>query len=170
MIRHLKPLLWPALVLLCTGCSHYQLGTEGKLTFATLHVAPVTMRTLIPQAEPILGTQLREEFIRDGRVRLENSSEDADATLRLTVRDYRRDVATVRPGDTGLARKFTVTLQADATLVDNRTGTMLFQDRPITVRRDLFTDGGQLQAEYQLLPHLAQELAARTAHAVLDTW
>lgn len=170
MIRFLKALLWTALVMAGAGCSHYQLGTAGNTSFATLHVVPVTMRTLVPQAEPIIGTQLREAFVRDGRVRLENSPDAAEATLQLTVRDYRRDVATVRPGDTGLARKFTVTLQADATLIDNRTGTVLFQDRPIIVRRDLFTDGGQLQAEYQLLPLLAQDIAARTAHAVLDTW
>jgi len=170
MIRHLKTFLWTALALACAGCGHYQLGTTGKLSFATLHVAPVTMRTLVPQADPIIGTQLREAFVRDGRVRLANSPDAAEATLQLTVRDYRRDVATVRPGDTGLARKFTVTLSADATLIDNRTGAVLFQDREIVARRDLFTDSGQLQAEYQLLPLLAQDLAARTAHAVLDTW
>ena len=170
MIRHLKALVWPLLLLACAGCSHYRLGPGSETTFATLHVAPVIMRTLVPQAEPIIGTQLREAFVRDGRIQLVNSPEAADATLQLTVRDYRRDIATVRPGDTGLARKFTVTLQAEATLVDNRTGVVLFQDRPVIVRRDLFTDAGQLQAEYQLLPQLAQDLAARTAHAVLDTW
>lgn len=159
-----------ALSLLAAGCSHYRLGTGAAPAFATLHVEPVVVRPLIPQAQPILGTQVREAFIRDGRVALVNSTAEAAATLTVTVTDYAREIATVRPGDTGLARKFDITLQAELTLRDNRTGENLFTRRPIKVTRELFTDSGQIQAEYQLLPLLAEDLAQKTAHAVLDVW
>jgi len=163
--------LLPALLLLSTlGCSHYRLGTAAQPAFGTLHVEPVAVAALIPQSKALFTTQLRETFIRDGRVTLVNSPEEADATLLVTVRHYDREVATVRPGDTGLARKFTVVLRADATLHDRRTGNNLFVQRPIVVKRELFTDSGQVQAEYQLLPLLAADLADKARHAALDVW
>jgi hypothetical protein len=76
----------------------------------------------------------------------------------------------VRPGDTGLPRKLDVTLTAELTLRDNRSGTDRFTRRPVTVKRQLFTDSGQVQAEYQLLPLLAADLAEKARHAVLDVW
>lgn len=154
---------------LFAGCAGYQLGTGGSLAFRSLHVAPVTMRALIPQAQSILTDAVRDAFARDGRVTLAPTP-DADAILTITVRNYHREVATVRPGDTGLARKFIVTLTAEATLVKNATGEEYFHQRMIEVKRDVFTDSGQQQAEYQILPLLAQDLAEKARHAVLDTW
>ncbi len=158
------------LLLLGSACGHYQLGTTAAPVFASLHIAPVASTPLVPQARPIVSAQLRDAFIRDGRVSLASDEARADATLLLTLTDYHREVATVRPGDTGLARKFEVTLAAEITLRDNRTGAELFSRRPVTVKRDLFTDGGQLQAEYQLLPLLAADLAEKARHAALDVW
>lgn len=163
--------LWPlALALLCAGCGHYQLGTAGKLTFRTLYIEPVENRTLLPQSRALLTTQIRETFARDQRVTLVNSPEVADATLAVTITSYRRDVLTVREGDTGLARKFNLILATSATLRDRRTGKILFENRPIEAQREVFTDSGQLQSEYQTLPLLAETLAGKLSHAVLDVW
>jgi hypothetical protein len=153
-----------------TACSHYRLGTGGTLAFQTLYVAPVENKTLLPQAVSLVSTALRDEFLHDGRVTLVNSPEQADATLTLTLTDYHRDVATVRPGDTGLARTFTLTLGAAATLHDNRAGRDLFTRRPIDAGRDAYTDSGQLQSEYQSLPLLAGALAKKISHTALDVW
>ena len=153
-----------------TGCSHYRLGTGQNLAFQTLYVAPVENKTMLPQAVALVSTALRDEFLRDGRVTLVNSPEQADATLTLTLSDYHRDVATVRPGDTGLARTFTLTLGATVTLHDNRAGRDLFSKRPVDAGRDAYTDSGQLQSEYQSLPLLAGALAKKISHAALDVW
>ena len=125
--------------------------------------------TLLPQAREIVSTQLREAFARDGRVSLVNSAEAADATLRVTLRDYRRDVASVTENDTGLARKYTLTLDVACTL-SQKNGANLFTDRIVRVQRDAFTDGGQLQAEYQAVPLLAEALSKKVVHSVLDVW
>jgi len=109
-------------------------------------------------------------LLRDGRVTLVNSAAEAEATLSLTLVEYQRAVATVRPGDTGLARTFALTLGANATLHDNRTGKDLFVQRRLNAARDVYTDSGQLQSEYQGLPLLAEALAHSAAHAVLDVW
>ncbi|GAB1487786.1 hypothetical protein MASR2M8_02270 [Opitutaceae bacterium] len=159
-----------ALGLLVSGCAHYQLGTGSTLTFQRLYVAPVANDTTLPQAVALVSAQIRETLLRDGRVTLVNSEEEADATLVVTLTNYGREVATVRPDDTGLARKFNLTLEARATLRDQRAGRLLFENRALTSQRQVFTDSGQLQAEYQTLPLLAASLAESVRNAVLDVW
>ncbi len=153
-----------------TACANYRLGTGTKLAFTTLYVAPATSDVLLPQARALVTTQVRDAFIRDGRITLVDSPDAADATLHLTLTSYGRDVAVVRPEDVGLARRLDLNLTASATLTDNRTKQPLFDKRKLTVSRGVLVDGGQLQAEYQTLPLLAAKLADDTVHAVLDTW
>jgi hypothetical protein len=157
-------------VLWFAGCAGYRLGTGGPPKFSTLFIAPVGSEALLPQAQALVTTQLREAFLRDGRVALVNSAESADAVLSVTLTDYGREVAVSRPNDTGLARRFDVTLKAHATLTDNRTKQALFAKRALTAQRGVFTDSGLVPAEYQTLPLLAELLAKEATHAVLDTW
>lgn len=152
------------------GCAHYQLGTGSAPAFGSVYVEPVANRTLAPQAQAILSSRLREGFLRDTRVRPVNDAAAADARLTLVLTEFRRDIAAARENDTGLARKFNVTLTAMGTLRDQRTGKTLWENRPFTVLREVFTDGGQLQAEYEVVPLLAEALAQRVVHAALDTW
>ena len=169
------------LLSLVLGCSHYRLGTSSPLPFATLYVAPTTLKILLPQAQAITTAQIRAAFLRDSRITLVNSPEAADAILEVEISDYRRDVATQRRDDTGLARKFTLNLITRCTLKDNRSGKTYFTHREVSVRRDAYTDSqlslpsgtevsGQLQAEFQTFPLLADALAEKVAHTVLDVW
>jgi len=171
-------LLLPLLLCLA-GCSHYQLGTEGQLAFTTLYIAPVANQVLLPQAQAIITAALRSEFAKDGRVTLVNSPQAADATLKVVIVSYRRDVAAAREQDTGLASKFTLVLGVACTLRDTRTGRAFFEDRPVTTQLGAFTDNGQpsspltgdqLQSEYNTVPLLATSISAKIAHTVLDVW
>jgi outer membrane lipopolysaccharide assembly protein LptE/RlpB len=179
------PLRWLCLgaaALLLSSCANYRLGTGAQLSFATLYVTPVANDALVPQAAALITRELRAAFLRDGRVQLVDSPEAADATLTLVLVNYGRNMTTARPDDTGLARKFDLMLETSCTLLDQRTGTPIFDKRPIAVTRQVFTDGdgfvvngrpapgGQLPAEYQTLPLLAEQLAQRVTHAVLDVW
>lgn len=152
------------------ACGHYQLGSGSSVGFRTLYVAPVENKTLLPQARALLSTQLRETLLRDGRVTLVDSPASAEATLQVLISDYHREIAAVREDDTGLARKFNLVLVATCTLRDNRAGRNIFEARPVNATREAFTDGGQLQSEYQALPLLAETLSARITHAALDVW
>ena len=161
---------WLCGLALLAACANYQLGTGGKFNFSTLFIAPVTSTTLIPQAQALVTTQVREAFIRDGRVALVDSPDAADAVLRITLTGYDRTVAVARSDDTGLARRFDLALQARANLTDNRTKQVYFDQRPLTAKRGVFTDSGLVPSEYQTLPLLAEQLASETVHAVLDVW
>lgn len=158
-------------ILLLSGCAHYRLGTGGQVSFRTLYVAPVVNESHAPQAVAIVSTQLREAFLHDSRVILVNTPEEADATLSVRLVRYRRDARSRQTNDTGLARKFDVTLNAEATLRDNRDNKLLFEKRKVEATRQVFTDNGQqLQAEYQNIPLLAEELAKNVRGATLDVW
>jgi hypothetical protein len=165
-----------------SGCSHYHLGSGGgTLPFSTLYVAPPSNRTKLPQSRAIIGTLVRQAFLRDGRVDLVDRPDEADATLEIALTDYHREVAASREDDTGLARKFTLFLTASCRLRNNRTGRILFENRIMTAQKESFTDNGlgdvpfglsndQLQSEYNELPQLANALADQVTHAVLDVW
>jgi hypothetical protein len=165
-----------ALLLVCVGllafagCASYRLGAGARPGFTTLYIAPVKNTASVPQAAAIVSARLREAFLRDGRVALAASPEAADAVLTVSLGDYRRETLTTRVADTGLARKFGLTLTAGATLSDRRAGRELFTARPLRAERQAFTDSGQLLAEYDAVPLLADELAAAAVRAVLDTW
>ena len=161
------------------GCSHYGLGTEGRLDFTTIYVKPVVNRTLLPQAQAMITSQLRDAFEKDGRVTLVNSPQAAEASLEVVLLTYRREVAAVREQGTGLASKLAITLTLSCTLRDNRTGRPYFENRLLKVNRAAFTDSGnpnsslvgdQLQSEYNTVPLLAQEAARVVSHSVLDVW
>ncbi|MBL9202346.1 MAG: hypothetical protein JNL39_17685 [Opitutaceae bacterium] len=152
------------------GCAHYQLGTGAAPAFRTLHIEPVANRTLLPQSQAIVSTHLREAFARDARAQLVNSAAGSDAILVVTITGYRREVAAAREGDTGLARKFNITLEAACTLRDQRAAKTIWENRPVSVTREVFTDGGQLQSEHQAISLLAESLAAKIVRGALDTW
>jgi hypothetical protein len=157
-------------LLVAPGCSHYHLGSGGTIKFSRIYVAPIKSEALIPQAEALVTTELREAFIKDGRVALASNPGDADAVLTVVLTSYQRDVTVAQSQDTGLARRFEVSLRARVTLTDTRTNQAYFTDRIITAHRGVFVDSGLQQSEYQTLPLLAEVLAGDVLHAALDVW
>jgi outer membrane lipopolysaccharide assembly protein LptE/RlpB len=169
-------------LLFTSACSHYRLGTGVQRDYESIFVAPVDTNAALPQAAAILTTQIRETFLRDGRLRVVNTPDEADAILTVKLGRLRRDKLTSLPSDSGLARKMGLTLEATATLRDQKGEKTWFADRHLSVERQIFTDDGstsgpaflepvqQTQAEYQLVPQLGEALAAQVKGAVLDTW
>lgn len=125
---------------------------------------------MLPQAQALVSTAIRDALQKDGRVTLVASPEAADVVLHVSLVGYDREVAAASSVDSGLARKFALSLRASCTLTDRRTGRPCFSNRPLKVTKDAFVDSGQLQSEYQALPLLASALADRVAHTVLDVW
>ncbi len=170
-------LFFAAWLLALTACSHYRLGTGSEPLFRRLYVAPVENSAALPQTTALYTQQVREAFLRDGRLTLVNRPEDADVILSLDLGSYRRVTTSALPADTGLARKFDLELEARATLKATAEDKVYFADRPLAVTRQIFTTPSptstvseQQQAEYTVQPLLAQALAERAVHAVLDTW
>lgn len=182
LLRRLAAFGLLAFALLAAACSHYRLGTGVERDFDTIFIAPVDTEAVLPQSSALLATQIREAFLRDGRLRVVNTPDEADAILTVKLASLRRDALTRLPTDTGLSRKFGLVLDARATLRDAKGGKMWFADRALVVERQIFTDDGsaagptflqpvqQTQAEFTIVPTLGEALAAQVKSAVLDTW
>jgi Lipopolysaccharide-assembly len=153
-----------------SGCANYHLGTSGHISFRTLYVAPVVNDSYLPQAVAPISTELREAFLHDSRIILVNSAEEADATLTVRLLKYRRAGKSSNNNDTGLARNFDVSVETEVSLRDNRDNHFIFENRKIDASREVFGDSGQLQAEFQNVPLLAETLAKQIRSATLDTW
>lgn len=160
-----------ALITLSIGCANYQLGTgAAEPDFQSIYIAPVSNPAGTPQVVAPVTRAIRTHFLNDGRAAIVNSPASAEVLLEVTLVSYSRDFTAVLPTDTALARKFEITITALCTLRDQRNGTVLFSNREIKSTRQIFVDGGQNPAEYQVIPHLAEQLAERICHAVLDVW
>jgi hypothetical protein len=156
--------------LLLSGCSNYRLGTGTELSVRTLYIAPVVNESNLPQAVAPVSAQLRETFLRDARIILVNTPDEADAILTVTLVRYGRESQVRQTVDTGLTRKFDVTLDAEVTLRDTSEKKSIFENRKVQAVRQVFVDSGQLQAEYTNVPLLAEELAKNIRSASLDAW
>lgn len=182
MLRRLAAPALLAFALLGAACSHYRLGTGVERDYESIFIAPVDTNAVLPQSTAVLSTQIREAFIRDGRLRVVNTPDEADAVLRVQLASLRRDSLTRLPTDSGLSRKFGLVLEATATLRDPKGEKTWFADRRLLVERQVFTDDGsaagptflepvqQTQAEYAIVPTLGENLATQVKSAVLDTW
>jgi outer membrane lipopolysaccharide assembly protein LptE/RlpB len=174
LFRHGLMLVAAALAL--TGCGTYRLGTGTEPAFHSLYVAPVTNDAGMPQAAALFSRELREAFLRDGRISLAASAEAADAVLEISLQSYSREATSALPQDTRLARKFDLELTALATLRVHE-GKEIFRNRELNATRQVFTTATptgevsrQQQAEYNTQPLLARRLAEEAVHAVLNTW
>jgi len=157
------------LALMLGGCANYRLGTGSLPSFKTIYLAPAESEALVPQARALVSGRIREAFLRDGRLSPTVNADEAEAVLTVTLRNFGREASVAKAEDAGLARKFALKLTAVCTL-RTRDGKVLFENREVTVTRELYVDGGQLQSEYETLPYLADMLATSLTHAVLDTW
>lgn len=178
MARLFSALFSGYILFFTAACSHYRLGTGVERDFESIFIAPVQTNAAYPQATAVLSTQIREAFIRDGRIRIVNTPGEADAMLTVKLNGLRRAKLTSLATDSGLARKMGLSLDATATLQEPTGKKTWFANRAVIVERQLFTDNGsadlqpiqQTQAEYALLPQLAEPFAKELLSSVLDTW
>ena len=152
-----------------SGCASYHLGQSAETPFRTLYIEPVSNRSFAPQAQTLLNENLIEAFLRDGNVRIVDKSQ-AEATLRVTLTRYDREIAARQENDTFLGRTFGVTLEAQVSLLDNLTGNIYISSRTLTANDNILIDDGLPQSEYQTMPVLTRSLAQKIKNTVISVW
>ncbi|MEO0796325.1 MAG: LPS assembly lipoprotein LptE [Verrucomicrobiota bacterium] len=150
------------------GCSNYQLGDRVEMPFKSVYVAPIINRSFAPQAEVILANQVIEDLNRSGQVK--TGDKYSDVSLKIILIDYQRGVTATRPQDTQVARAYNLTLTAQVTLINNKTGEVYIERREISTSQQAFTEGGFIQSEYQAMPVLTRKLAQEITEQVLGAW
>jgi hypothetical protein len=154
---------------LLAGCARYNLGRHAEPPFRSIYIKPASNESFAPQVQTLISQQVREHFIRDGLLQVENEA-DADAVLEIVLRNYQRNVAATRTDDTAVAEKLRLELMAYCTLVDNRTGKVYFRDRPVAGVAQAFPRDRAQQEEFQAMPILAGDMARRISYEVLQVW
>lgn len=174
--------LCAALLASFTGCASYKLGSSAPLPFETLYIEAASNDSFAPQAQVAVSKKMRDHFIHDGRVRLVNSPEKADAILSVHLTKYTRTGNTRSAEDTVRAQDFTISLSAEVSLYDNETNQFLFQKRPLTEQTSTYIGNPYdangtpdqtdtyFQSEYQAMPILARGLSKQITNTVLSTW
>lgn len=173
-----------ATLALLSGCASYKLGSSAEIPFETIYIQPATNDSFAPQAQPIVSSQLRQAFIRDGRVKLVTKPEDADAVLTVNLTDYKRNSASRSTVDSERASDFDITLESEVSLYNQRSGDYYFEERTLLERtnayvRNPYVEEGNLsvqnldayhQGEREAMPRLARDLARQIADEVLSAW
>ncbi len=155
-----------ALCLSASSACRYALGPGEELPFHTLHLRMARNDSLAPQTGPLLTRALREEIIRQGRLRLVNSAEDADVVLTIRLTDYERTPEAFRSDDTALAAGFLMGLHAEATL-QGTGGRTFFKDRSFRARASTLRETLTVSpASRQPLMAASRELARKIAFTV----
>lgn len=156
-----------ALLSLFTGC--YHLGSPSNLPFTRLYIAPVENDTYVPQAQSLVSSQLRKQFLREGRIVVDHK-EDADAILYTKLTQYTTSTAATNEKETGLPQSFSFGLTATISLYSCQEDKMLLTNKSISSSIVTQIDGGAQISEYQSIPTLAQELALKIKETLLNPW
>ena len=166
MIRYIAIAALLASAAIFSGCG-YHLGTEVEVPFSSITIEPVKNESFAPQMQAEIHRQLADAFASEPSMHVVPSG--GQAHIKVTLVEYRRDVAAVNPSDTASAASYRVTLSAKATLLDS-TGKVLFRDRPFSATLPAYAANGFSRTEYQTLPLLSRELARNIKDSSVDVW
>ncbi len=168
------------IVALFSGCASYKLGSHGTLPFETIYIRPAVNESFAPQSQAIISAQIREAFIRDGRVRVLNKETEADAVLDVTLTDYERQAGARSRVDTEVARTFRLELTAEISLYNANSGDFYFESRRLEQSTSVYSDNpyatttaqkqGYVQAEYNAMSRIARGIARQITDEVLSPW
>lgn len=164
-----------------TGCRSYQLGHPAVLSFESVFIEPASNESYAPQAQAIVSANVREAIIRDSRVKLVADRKKADVIVEIILTEYERRSATRDPNDTAVALDYDLTLVSEVSLYDQRSKNYLFKKRQVEERSTGFVNNiyapaaapdtqSFIQSEYQAMPRIARDLAAKIADEILSNW
>lgn len=174
----LGALVLTATIGMLNACKSYHLGPPSEIPFKSIYIAPVSNHSYAPQAQTMISAMLRENFIRDARVKVVAEKQTADAVLLVDLTDYERSATARNPQDTAIADSFDLQLVADISLLDPQTEAYFFTNRPVQVTTNAYTgnpyeDNPVIEyqlSERQAMEQLARELARKITNVVLNPW
>lgn len=158
------------LSLILGGCASYQTGSPDALPYSSVSVSPPRNLSSLPQMEGPLNAAVRQAILQSGSLTLANES-NADAILEITVIDVRREIAAVTSSDVGRGRKFELVANVDFSLKKpGDAGLFFIEKQPFSIKRDIYSDSGLVDSEYQAVPEISRQIAERLAELLVDRW
>ena len=144
--------------LLLAGCMGYQLGGTRPEGIETVYMAPVVNQTTESAIELQVTKALRQRIQFDGRLKLRNSVDNADAVIEVTLTDYRLTAIAFRDDLKTTAEQYRLRITGFATLKDAETGKTLSESKTYGEAR-FFFESDLTTSKRDALPTAAKELA-----------
>jgi len=157
---------------LLAGCAGYRLGPSNGMAAGdkSVEIRPFSNRTLEPRLTDALTMELRRELQRDATFRLA-SNDEADIVVTGVITRYNRREMSLSSTDTLTVRDYRVSLTAQVTARERRTGKVLLQGQPVTGFALIRVGSDLTSSERQVLPELAADLAKHITALLSDgTW
>lgn len=156
------------LALLLSGCMHYSAGTGSNLVFDRIFVPPVRNNSFATQAQAVLTQYVRNYLSQRPGVSLADSA-DLAAVLDITITDFFRSLATTKESDSVRAKSFDVVMVVSCTLT-NSDGSILLKDYKVRESVECYAFDDYQEAQYQIMPRLAEKLAKKISELVCNSW
>lgn len=164
-----------------SACRSYNLGYPGALEFETVYIQAVGNESFAPQAQALVSSNLREAFIRDGRIKVVSSEDAADVVLVVTLTEYTRSPGSFSNVDSARAFDFDINLQSQIGLFDPTKGQYLIENERVEASTNAYTENpytaagapntrSYLLAESQAMVILSRSLSQKIADRVLSAW
>jgi len=153
--------------LLLTGCMGYQLGGTRPEGIETVHLAPVINATTEPAIELQVTHALLQRIQFDGRLKVRNSPDSADAIIEVKLTDYTLTAIAFRDDLKTTPEQYRMRITGTAILKDAKTGETLsetYGETRFSFESDLTT------SKRNALPRAAQELAKFMVDDLIERW
>lgn len=156
-------------LLLFAGCMGYQLGGTRPEGIETVHMAPVVNKTTESAIELQVSHALRQRIQFDGRLKLKNTAEAADAIIEVTLTDYKLTAIAFRDDLKTTAEQYRLRITGTATLADAKTGETLSESKTYG-ETTFFFESDLTTSKRDALPRAAQELAKFMVDDLIEQW
>jgi hypothetical protein len=162
-------LLCGSAILLLIGCTGYQLGGNRPTGVDTAHVAAVVNATREPEIEIQVTEAIRQQLQFDGRLKLRNSPENADAIIDVELTDYSVQPISFRDDLKTTPDQYRIRITAVATLRNTATGEILSESKTFGEARFVF-ESDLTTSKRDALPIAAKELAKFMVDDLIEQW
>ncbi len=156
-------------LLLLAGCMGYQLGGTRPEGIETVHMAAVVNTTTEPAIELQVTKALLQRIQFDGRLKLRNSAEEADAIIEVKLTDYKLTAIAFRDDLKTTPEQYRLRITGIATLVDRNTGETLSESKTYGEAR-FFFESDLTTSKRNALPRAAEEIAKFMVDDLIERW
>lgn len=169
MTRRMHLSIYLAVSLLLSGCMGYKLGGSRPEGIETVAIAPVVNKTIEPAIEIQVSHALRERLQFDGRLKLVNSPESADAIMEVILTKYTLSPIAFRTERKTTPELYRLRINGTAELKDVNTGETLTTSKTYGEATFRF-EADLTSAKRDALPVAAREIAKFMVDDLIERW
>jgi len=135
----------------------------------TIYVPTFKNRSAEPSLEAEATRATRQEFQKDGTLRLVDSEENADIVLDVAILRYNQEPLRYRRDRPRSTQEYRLSITAEITAVQRRTGGILVKQQ-VVGETSFELQGDLVTSKSSALPLAAADLAHKIVSSVVEAW